>query len=174
MQVADSGIWRRRTCPELPLFAVKIGTSPTTLSTLKLIVQLTGAGWADATVSDGRNELTTDISYISDGIAEMAAAARALLQGAQTARFAFQHEPGEHVFVLTRGSGDSVKIEIFENQRNFECKLGAPVMTISCAVLDFVGQVFSSLHALRIDEGYKDRWRHEFPLDSYEFIQRVI
>jgi hypothetical protein len=143
---------------------------------LKLIVQLAGSGWADATVSDGSKELSTDISYISDGIGDMAAAAKAVLRGAATARFAFQHEPGEHVFLLTRGSSDSLRIEISENQRSFEGKLRAPVMTIDCSVLDFVGQVFSNLHALRLEEGdhYKERWKHDFPLEAYEFIRRVI
>jgi hypothetical protein len=146
-------------------------------SPLRVSLHIAGAGWADATISNGHTELSIEaISYISDGIAEMAAAAKALLQGAETAAFAFQHEPGEHAFVLTRGPHDTLKIEIFENNRNFKGKSDTPVMTITCPVLDFVGQVFSVLHSWRIEHGdhYKERWRHDFPLDAYDFIRRTI
>ena len=158
------------------LFNVNFKRSVATIFSLKLSVHLSGSGWADAIVADGGAELSIALSYISDGIGEMAAAAKALLQGAQTARFAFQDEPGEHVFVLTRGPEDSLKIEIFKNQRNFMRNLGAPVMTIHCAILDFVGQVFLSLHSLLLADGdsYKERWRHDFPLDDYRFIQAAI
>jgi hypothetical protein len=139
---------------------------------LKLVIQRLHAGWADALISDGRDELVMHISYISDGIGEMAAAAKALLQGARETKFAFQDEPGEHVFILTRGADDRIKIDVFENQRNFQAKPTSLVMTIDCAVLDFVGQVYSTLHSLRNDhgDGYKNIWRHDFPLEAYEFI----
>ena len=143
---------------------------------MKLIVQLSGRGWAHATISDGFEPLSMDLSYLSDGIGEMAASAAALLKGANETKFSFQDEPGEHVFVLTRGTQDSLRIEVFENRRNFERRLRTPVLTIQCAILDFVGQVFSNLHSLRTEEGdsYKERWGYDFPAEQYEFIRRNI
>lgn len=143
---------------------------------MQIIVQLAGAGWADGTISDGNQTLTMAISYIGDGIAEMAKAAVQLLRGERSAVFAFQEEPGEHVVVLTRGADDELQIEVFKNFKNFKGPKGQPIMTMKCSILDFVGQVFWNLHSIKVKEGdrYKERWRYDFPTADFEFLRKSL
>jgi hypothetical protein len=141
---------------------------------MKFVVQLSGRGWADAFLENDQQHLKADISYLSDGIGEMADAAVAILKGERSTKFSFQDEPGEHVFVLTRGKDDQLNIQVFENFKTFEGRLKNSVLKIDCAVLDFVGQVFSSLAAMQRNEGdaYKERWGYDFPKPAFDFLSK--
>jgi hypothetical protein len=143
---------------------------------MKLMIQLPEAGWCEATLVEADREVKMAISYIGDGIGEMAGAAVALLRGERSARFAFQDEPGEHAFELKRGMDDQLRIEVFENRRNFSHRMGERVLEIECAVLDFVGQVFSNLHKFKTEAGetYRKRWGHDFPEEAYEYLRKAF
>jgi len=151
------------------------------LDDMELVFQLGGAGWADARMSDGSRGRDMRVSYLCDALGEMARAALHLLRGSREAVFAFDDEPGEHRWVLTRGEADSLSIRIFWFDETFSSRRlgkGTEVFSCDCAVLDFVGPVFSVLHQILSNEGvegYKRRWKNnEFPLDTYNEIRRLL
>ena len=148
---------------------------------MELIYDLEGAGWAGARISDGSRHRYFSVSYLSDALGDMAKAAVMLLNGSREESFSFQDEPGVHRFVLTRGDADSLTIRVLWFERTFSGRadrFGEEVFRCECAVLDFVGQVFASLHSIFADrglDGYMQAWRnHEFPVRAYEEIQRRL
>ena len=148
---------------------------------MQLVYQLAGAGWADARISDSSGYRDMAVSYLSDGLGDMARAALQLLRGMREVSFSFQDEPGEHRWMLSRSEADSLRIRILWFEDTFSPRpqeRGTEVFKCDCALLDFVGQVSSVLQTLLADEGiegYRRRWQsHEFPLDTFTEIQRLL
>ena len=148
---------------------------------MELIYQLAGAGWADARISAGGRHRNMTVSYLSDALGDMARSALHLLRGSREVSFAFEDEPGEHRWILTRGTMDSLRIRILWFEDTFSRSSpdqGAEVFSCDCAVLDFVGQVSAVLQNIVTDdgiEGYKRRWQnHDFPTDTFNEIQRLL
>jgi hypothetical protein len=148
---------------------------------MQLVYQLAGAGWADARISHNSSYRDMVVSYLSDGLGDMARAALQLLHGAREVSFSFQDEPGEHRWILSRGEADSLHIRILWFDDTFTSRpreRGAEVFTCDCVVLDFVGQLSYVLQSILADEGlegYKLRWQnHEFPLDTFTELQRLL
>ena len=148
---------------------------------MQLLYQLGGDGWACARFSDGAHCREMGVSYLSDGLGDMARAALQLLRGNREVSFSFQDEPGEHRWTLSRGEADSLRVRIFWSQHNFNERFPGranEVFACHCAVLDFVGQVAHVLQTLLIQEGidgYKFRWKnHEFPLATFNEIRRLL
>jgi hypothetical protein len=148
---------------------------------MQLVYQLGGAGWADARISHNSKYRDMAVSYLSDALGDMTQAAVRLVRGAREVSFSFQDEPGEHRWLLTRGESDSLRIRILWfhdtfSRRPQEC--GEEVFICDCTVLDFIGQVLHELHDILSEEGvdgYKRRWQnHDFPLDAYTELQRVL
>jgi len=93
---------------------------------MQLVYQLAGAGWADARISHNSKYRDMALSYLSDGLGDMAQAALGLVRGAREVSFSFQDEPGQHKWLLSRGEADSLRIRIlwFDDtlsQRPQEC-----------------------------------------------------
>jgi hypothetical protein len=148
---------------------------------MELIYQLAGAGWADARISDGGRCRDMSVSYLSDALGDMARSALHLLRGSRDVSFAFEDEPGEHRWILTRGTSDSLRVRILWFKDTFSARLydqGTEVFTCDCDVLDFVGQVSAVLQNIITDDGidgYKRRWQNnDFPLDTFNEIQRLL
>ena len=148
---------------------------------MEIIYQLAGAGWADARVRADHGYRDMSVSYLSDALGDMAAAAVALVRGARSARFAFQDEPGEHRWLLERGADDSLRIRVVWFEDTFAARRddrGAEVFSCECTVLDFAGQVLSVLGSILEDhgvDGYRQQWQeHEFPMEAFERLRTAL
>ena len=79
---------------------------------MTLSYSLSGTGWATATIAHEGQRRQMTVSYLSDALSEMTQAAICLLEGADTVRFAFNDEPGEHRVVITRSGETDVQIRV--------------------------------------------------------------
>jgi hypothetical protein len=148
---------------------------------MELDFHLGGAGWADICVRDGFAMLEMQASYLSDALGDMAQATLHLLRGAREATFAFEDEPGQHRWVLTRGDSDSLCIRIIWFEETYSWRRpedGTEVFACDCTVMDFAGPVSHMLSLVLADEGiegYKRRWKsNDFPLGTYHEIRRLL
>jgi hypothetical protein len=138
-------------------------------------------GWATATISAAHQSREMTVSYLSDSLSDMAQAAIRLLEGADSVRFSFDDEPGEHRCVATRTCGFDVEIRVLwfrELWSGLPDERGSEVFTCRCTIARFCGEVLACLQRL-LDEhgikGYKERWdAHDFPLDKLERLQTLV
>jgi len=150
-----------------------------------LTYRLTGAGWAEAHVSDGVTTLRLDVSYIGDGIEAAAWAAIALLQNAEHAKFEWLDEPrwwgegsGLSYWVLDK-QGTQLQITVlsgwsFDDQGG---KVRDVLLSVGTTPLKFAIQVWDALRQLKEEhgvEGYHQQWRRAFPLESYQQLEDLI
>jgi len=140
---------------------------------------LTGTGWAEAAVSDGKQSRRMTVSYLSDALGDMTRAVVRLLQGSQDERVSFLGEPGEHVWTLRSEDGKTLRVEVawFEDWVEVDkSQEKREVFSTECRLLDFAQEVHAVLDRLMEKyglEGYEQRWvEHEFPLtDSAKLKQ---
>lgn len=139
-------------------------------------LQLSGHNWADATLRHQGQEYAMCVFHLSDAITDMAVAAVLLHKGSTRVWFAFEDESEEHFFVLERGPDDHLKLTLFANSQCFSRRAEREIMSVDCTVLDFAGQVLSSLHSLLVQEGalYKERWGFDFPMEAYEYLRSSL
>src|SRR6185503_11156421 len=74
--------------------------------------KLTGAGWAEATISNGGQHLDMRVSYLSDALGHLTKAIVRLLYGAEEAQIFFMDEPGEHRWWLRKCGDDNLIIQV--------------------------------------------------------------
>jgi len=137
-------------------------------------------GWASATIGhqDQRREMR--VSYCSDALLRLIEAAISLKEGAESARFGFTDEPGEHEGVVTTISPHHVRIRVFWYKQWTPPgpDTGDEVFSCDCAVLDFYNEVFRCCKQVldeHGEEGYKERWiEHEFPSERFEHLSRLL
>lgn len=148
---------------------------------MELIYELEGAGWVSARISEGSRQCELSVSYLSDALGDMAQAAVMLLIGSREETFRFQDEPGEHRFILTRGDADALTVRVLWFEDTFSSRadeFGKEVFRCECPALEFVGQVYSNLHAIVTKhglDGYQRAWRyHEFPSEAYDAIRERL
>jgi hypothetical protein len=148
------------------------------MSHFSLTYKLTGAGWAEAEVSDGIEQLSIHVSYIGPGIEAAADAAIALLQEAERSEFQWWDEPGCAQWLLEK-QGDQLQIALviwddwIEEPRRKMLKRHV----ISVTPLKFAIQVCDALrHLLEAhgQQGYEEHWRRPFPLREYQTLDRLI
>ncbi len=140
---------------------------------------LEGAGWAMATIDDGEKHLEVTISYVHDSLLEMAEAAKALRDGAETARVVFMDEPGETQLLLIRGGSDlGYELRWFDDWNSLNKDPDSSYKVLHSGVTTvahFVGQVRQELEALleqHGEAGYKDKWvLADFPVDLLRQLQ---
>jgi hypothetical protein len=138
------------------------------------------AGWATVTISHDTHRLEMIASYLSDSLAEMTQSAICLLERADSVRFFFEDEPGEHRCIVTRTGDSQVKIRIlwFDDCADFPDERGSEVFACTCTVARFCGEVLSCLQRL-LDEhgvdGYKQKWvEHDFPMERFERLRGLV
>jgi hypothetical protein len=148
---------------------------------VNLTYVLHDAGWATAVIADGDRRREMVVSYLSDSLAEMTQSALTLLEGAETARFSFDDEPGEHRFVVTRSSPEFVDIRVLwfdDLWTGLPDERGSEVFVCSCSVARFAGEVLSCLQHLLSEHGlngYKQKWvAHDFPSDIFDALQAKV
>src|SRR5690349_4440222 len=73
--------------------------------------RLTGLGWAEARISDGRSDATFTASYLEHALGDLLEAVGILLEGADEARCSWMEEPGEYRWVFRR-EGSAVQLRV--------------------------------------------------------------
>lgn len=138
------------------------------------------AGWAQATVSDNSEELTISASYTPTDVIRDFVDAVASLQTAASAHCCWFQEPGEMHWQVLR-SKDTVTIEIVR----FDGALipgrhgpdGVSVFKAETSWVEFAEQVLGSMHKTRDSlgiDGYNREWRHAFPQEACEKLEKGI
>ncbi len=139
--------------------------------------ELTGRGWAEATITDGDQTATITVSYLTeDALGDLLAAVTAIFGPVGEGTCSWQEEPGEYVWGFRR-TGEDVEIpvdwydewrELLSNQkatRVFEANnharaLGLVVVAATEKLLTKYGE-----------DGYREKW-HAGPFPS-ERLQRL-
>lgn len=136
------------------------------------------AGWATAAIEHDGRQREMRVSYLGDALLMMLERTILLLEGADSIRFGFADEPGGHEFVVTRGSTDSVHVQVFSYQRDGDDEIGNEVFACSSTTAEFCQQVFECCKRVldeHGEEGYKERWyAHEFPTETFEHLSRML
>src|ERR1043166_3267630 len=112
---------------------------------------LDGTGGATATIAHEGNHRKKPVSYLSDSLSDMTQAAICLLEGADSVRFSFDDEPGEHRCIITRSGDADAEIRVLwftELWSHLPDERGEQVFSCSCSVTDFGGEVLSCLQRL--------------------------
>ena len=142
---------------------------------------LHNAGWATAEFSDAGQNRDMVASYLSDPLAEMAQAAICLLQDANSVKFSFDDEPGEHRCIVTKLPDAKVQIRVLwfeELWSGLPDERGKEVFSCCCSIAQFCGEVLSCLQSLLNEhglEGYKQRWsNNDFPSDKFESLKKLV
>src|SRR5262245_11319228 len=78
---------------------------------LRLTYILHKHGCAMASIGDGEATIEMDVSFLGDGLGELARAARGILRGLPETRIRFQQEPGEYRFAVSR-QDDRVRVTV--------------------------------------------------------------
>src|SRR5688572_1839754 len=73
--------------------------------------QLTGVGWADATVADSVRSAVITASYSTDALGDLLQAVGVLLEGGGEARCSWDTEPAEFRWIFRR-AGDEVRLGV--------------------------------------------------------------
>ncbi len=138
---------------------------------LRLSYILQQHGWATASISNGDTAVETDVTYLSDGLGDLARAARGILRGLPEATFSFQQEPGEHRFVLSR-EDDHVRLAVYRFAESFSrARAGEPVLVAECGLREFATECINCLRRVldeHGEEGYRERWKNaDFPSREY-------
>src|SRR5205085_4556315 len=105
---------------------------------------LHGAGWATATVADAGQQREMIVSYLSDSLSDMAQAAIRLLEGAESVRFSFDDEPGEHRCIITRTDRSNASARVLwfdELWSGFPDERGTEVFSCTSTVAQFCDEV---------------------------------
>ena len=141
-----------------------------------LSYELTGAGWADATVSDGENQVWMIVSYLHDSLLDLANAALAIKNGANEAVAILLDEPGEHRLLFTALDEHQVKLVIrwYEDFASWQLcdeddyKIVFEASTQRQHVVTAISGALRTILEVHGEVGYKQKWiEHEFPIAEY-------
>lgn len=132
-----------------------------------------------ARIQDGEHKVDATISYLHDTLRELGEAARALRDGADSARVVFMDEPGEVQMLLTR-KDDALDYELrwfddwnswgmYPDDRFETISRGSTTVARFC---DEVRKEFEGLFAEHGEDGYIGKWvEHDFPTDLLRELQ---
>ena len=138
--------------------------------------ELTGHGWARATVAGAHSTVELTASYLGDALGDLLRAVADVLDGASEAHFTWDEEPGEFRWSLLRRGGDiEVLVTTFafdevwdDDQTAFADVVAAEelALLVSSAARDTLSQWG--------ERGYLGRWGHPFPSESLARIGAQI
>ena len=147
---------------------------------LTIDYRLTGSGWADCIVRAGERSCKLSASYVSDALGKLVLAAMAVLAGAHSVSVGFDVEPGEYRWSVVLTDGSTVRVSILSFQDlwgNLPDADGTPLLSISCAPLEFVKSVWEAAEVVLEKHGladYRDRWGHDFPSQELGLLRSYI
>jgi hypothetical protein len=140
---------------------------------------LSGRGWLRAHISDGMSHADLSASYGNDALWILVRSVNALLGTAEAATCPWREEPGEYRWLLER-RGEDLTITILWFDQEFPPlpdEKGTIAFSTECRLLKFAIQVKTQLRQLLERHGaseYQALWKHPFPLDEYEKLQRCV
>jgi hypothetical protein len=142
--------------------------------------ELTGAGWAEATVGIDGSIVRVTASYLSNALDDLLRAVVNVVRGIPKNSFSFLEEPGEYCWQLQCIGEDQLSITItwYEDWQQLRELPGKVVFERSCRLRTFAGAVYDSSKRL-IDhygkQGYREKWvQHEFPSDRLDELQQAL
>jgi hypothetical protein len=138
-------------------------------------------GTLSAGLSVGEEPVTIFASYLSDALGDLTGSAVALLAPSLLDRVtcSWQDEPGETRWILRRVE-DRVQVQLLRFEQTFSRlpdERGQSIFEAECSLLRFAAQVKGQLHQLHNEygeEGYRNRWRHPFPMAAFQRLQTRV
>jgi len=135
---------------------------------LRFDYELTGSGWALATLAIGRRSAPMVTTYLNDSLGQLAGAVEALGKRAKKAKAVFMSEPGEHQVGFEKIAGGNVAIDVvwYRDWRSWGMfdGPGEPKLRGTVPFADLRAQVV----AVHGAAGYRKQWvEHAFPLAIY-------
>jgi hypothetical protein len=145
---------------------------------IRLVYSVHEHGWATCDVTIGDSAASMLASYAHDSLAELCVEVASVANGANSGRVVFMDEPGEHHLCLERIDPKHVQVSVLWHTENVRFKRRTPdgqlVMQGITTIAHLRGQAFSAvkdvLNGLGT-EAYRDRWRHNFPIDAYNRLR---
>ena len=141
---------------------------------------LDGAGWASVTIAQDGRYRKIQVSYLSDPLYDIVQAAISLLEGAESVRFSFDDEPGEHRCIITRTGNADANIRVLwftDLWSKLPDDQGEEVFNCACSVAGFCKEMETCLQHLfdahGID-GYKKLWvGADFPSEPFDRLREI-
>jgi hypothetical protein len=149
---------------------------------IKFIFGLFENGWVNGTISDDLIDFRVSASYLSDGLADLIICVWKLLEGENETFCSWQEEPGEYRWLFLR-EGDQVKLRILWFEDTFSKYKDVKGKEMFCAyedIIKFSRSIIRGFDKLKFEfgvDGYKQRWRYEFPeekLDGLKSSFRIL
>ena len=144
---------------------------------MEFVYRLVGTGWAEAWISDGKNEATLTASYLSDALGNLVEAIGTLLEGASEARCSWDEEPGEYRWVFHREAGQvHLRVLAFQDLwGHAPDENGAVVFETRKDMKVLASAIVHGAEAVLVEhgsEGYKTKWvDHPFPTDVIRLVK---
>jgi hypothetical protein len=142
--------------------------------------ELTGLGWAEATLSTGEQRVIIPASYLTDVLSELLSAVRTLLEGAPDARCCWDLEPGEYRWLFTRNN-DQASLRVLSFPGTWQCppdEDGAVVFGFRGPLIELASAFADGIEAALLEygeDGYKVRWHmHPFPTESLSEVTALV
>lgn len=139
--------------------------------------RLTGAGWAEASISGGEASATLRASYLGDALGDLLEAVGVLLEGATGARCSWEDEPGEYRWIFSR-RGEDVHVQVLGFEDSYLRKPDAAGTVVYESTLPLLGLAVAMADGAQavLDEhgadGYMAKWiGHPFPTEHLAMIR---
>ncbi|MGB4775019.1 MAG: hypothetical protein WBP45_07605 [Daejeonella sp.] len=140
------------------------------------------AGWATLKFDFNSETHFIVTSYVFDGLDNILTAVSLLKQGLHESEASLIYEPGEHIIHLAKEDADKIVIRLytFENWAGRPLKdlideSHIPFFTIETTLRRLILQIINLFEHFKESyglNGYKDRWRHEFPQAKLDNLRR--
>src|ERR1700730_4235319 len=130
--------------------------------------QLTGAGWAIATIANEQTEMTVPASYLCDALRDFVDTVQSLFV-TDTAKCIWEEEPGAILWEFRRrGPRIAVDVRWHDGRAGFAG---------DDDLLHFSSEVHRELESLLAtwgSEQYQKQWRHPFPEEARNKLKQAI
>ena len=147
---------------------------------MEMVYRLDDAGWAGMTITTPEQSVFMIASYLHDSLKQLAEASLHLTRGIMRTVISFVDEPGEHQLILEKGEADLLRVEIrwFKDWAswNYVSVKYDVVAQFTTSFTEFGVSVLNNLETLLLEHGeagYKEKWRHDFPIAEYERLKAI-
>lgn len=145
---------------------------------MNITYELSEAGWATATISDNKRNVSIEVSYLHDSLKQLIDAAINLKKGTKAESVVFMDEPGEYHLVLN-DNDKSFSLRQYNDWASWDMYPIDDFKEILKGKLEtdvFIKQVLELSDKIFIKyglDGYKENWvEHEFPYNQYMKLKR--
>lgn len=145
---------------------------------MNITYELSEAGWATATISDNKRNVSIEVSYLHDSLKQLIDAAINLKKGTKAESVVFMDEPGEYHLVLN-DDDKSFSLRQYNDWASWDMYPIDDFKEILKGKLEtdvFIKQVLELSDKIFIKyglDGYKENWvEHEFPYNQYMKLKR--